>query len=936
VTASNGQFVDTRTGAPVLLRGFDVVVGPSNLYQRAVSLGANFVRLTVTWEQMEPSAPVNGVHTYDDSYLASLDQQVSWYESQNVNVLIDLHQTGWSSYFAPVTDGSARGEPPWLYAGKYSVDSKGLGQAKADFYTDPQIAQWYRDLLTMLVDRYSAYPNVVGYEIFNEPQGGDLGNDHQATQTLVDWQAGMAHLIASLDPERTIFFQTRAGGNLGLEDADLSGFADLPHVSLDLHDYYNGVGGLTTDGEDWWPSWDDTHNQSTPSYQGTIDSQEHILVRVLNGAKEHGWGLIVGEWGTRIDDPNVIPYQSQMLSLFARYQVSWTRWALTTSGSMAILNPDGSMGPIAVQLQQALTTTPGGMLNDALPDAVGTVTFGSTLVATQGDWSAPVSSVSYQWLRCDDPGSRCVAIPGAIGPTYTVLDDDQQARLRVDVDVTGPDGTSSAVSAATDPAPALAPQSSTPPQVTGRLQLGQVLQGDKGTWAGTVTKYTYQWLRCDAGGANCAPIASQTKTSYTTRLADVGATIAFRVTATGPGGSTDAASAPTTTIAALAIANVTPPQATGSTVVGNKLSADRGTWTGTVSSYAYQWLTCNSSGTSCTPIAGATNAGYTTKTADLGHAIAVRVTAVGPTTQVSADSPATAAITPVGIVNTGRPTLSGSAVIGVKLAAGRGTWSGTIDTYAFQWLRCDGGGSSCSPIAGATNSTYTIVVADFGHGLEATVTATGPGGTGTATSAATPAVTAAPIVNGSLPTIAGAARAGTQLAADKGSWTGTITSVAYQWLGCDAAGANCSPLSGKTSTKYLLADADVGHTVRVAVTASGPGGSRTATSAATAQVADLAPSNAAPPVLNGTPLLGHGYSLSISVGSWTGSNLVYSYRWERCDASGTSCADMGLSGKSYKLQTTDLGYRIRAYVEATNTAGTLEVATALTPVIANG
>jgi Cellulase (glycosyl hydrolase family 5) len=935
VTATDGHFVDTRTGNPVLLRGLDVTVGPSNLYQRAVGLGANFVRLTVTWEQLEPAAPVGGVHTYDPDYLATLDAQIAWYQSQNVNVLIDLHQSGWSSYFSPITD-SARGEPPWLYAGKYPIDQQGLGQAKADFVTDPQIAAWYRDLLQMLITRYSAYPNVVGYEIYNEPQSGSLGNDHQATQTLVDWQAGMARYIASLDPARTIFFQTRAGGNFGLETVDLSGFAGLPHVALDLHDYYNGVGGLDADGENWWPSWDETHNQSTPSYQGTIDSQEHVLVRVLNGALEHGWGLIVGEWGTRIDDPNILAYQAQMLTLFARYQVSWTRWVLTTTGDMAILNSDGSPTDAALQLQQAMTSSPSGLVVDGLPKAMGSVTFGSTLSATPGAWSGPTNTVAYQWLRCDDPGSRCVVIAGATGATYTVGSADEESRLRVDVDVTGPDGSSSAVSAATVAAPSLPPRIGTLPQVTGQPQIGQVLQSSKGTWVGTVTSYAYQWLRCDGGGANCVPIDTATKSSYTAKTADVLHTLAVRVSATGPGGTTPADSAPTAPIAPIAIVNTTRPSVSGSTVVGNKLSADKGTWTGTISSYAYQWLTCNPDGTSCTPVAGATNAGYTTKTGDIGHAFAVRVTATGPNSQVSATSAATTAITAVPVTNTVRPSISGQTVIGQQLTLNKGTWAGTISSYAYQWLRCDAVGGSCTPIAGATKSTYTNTTADFGHAIKVSVTATGPGGTATATSNATAAITAATIVNVTRPTLTGTPRAGSQLQADKGSWTGTITSYAYQWLRCDAGGANCVALTGKTSTKYAATDADVGHALKVTVTATGPGGSLAASSAATAAVADLAPTNVQAPVLNGTPVLGHGYSLSIAVGSWNGSNLVYTYRWERCDANGSACVDMGLTAKSYKLLTTDLGFRLRAYVRATNSAGSVEVATALTPVIVYG
>src|SRR5262249_54549673 len=160
-----------------------------------------------------------------------------------------------------------------------------------------------------------SYPNVVGFEVINEPHDGTIDND-VATQTLVDWQSDIAHLIAGLDPQATVFFQPRSGGDLGLETANFSSFSDLPHVAVHLHDYSNGVGGITADGESWKPAFDLTHNQSTTNYQGTIEQQEGFLVRALGGARAHGWPLLVGEWGARVDDSGLLAYQGQMLQLF--------------------------------------------------------------------------------------------------------------------------------------------------------------------------------------------------------------------------------------------------------------------------------------------------------------------------------------------------------------------------------------------------------------------------------------------------------------------------------------------------------------------------------------------------------------------------------------------------------------------------------------------
>jgi len=73
--------------------------------------------------------------------------------------------------------------------------------------------------------------------------------------------------------------------------------------------------------------------------------------------------------------------------------------------------------------------------------------------------------------------------------------------------------------------------------------------------------------------------------------------------------------------------NSTMPQLTGTTTVGQTLSASTGAWSPTPTGYAYQWQDCNSAGNACTAISGATASTYTLTTADIGHTIRVLVTA---------------------------------------------------------------------------------------------------------------------------------------------------------------------------------------------------------------------------------------------------------------------------------------------------------------------
>ncbi len=103
-------------------------------------------------------------------------------------------------------------------------------------------------------------------------------------------------------------------------------------------------------------------------------------------------------------------------------------------------------------------------------------------------------------------------------------------------------------------------------------------------------------------------------------------------------------------------------------------------------------------------------------------------------------------------VNTGVPTVTGTAQVGQTLTGTVGTWSGATG-FSQQWQRCTA--ASCSPIAAATNLTYVPVVADLGLTLRLQVTASNTAGPSLPASSAQTAVVSAAAsvpVNTGLPT----------------------------------------------------------------------------------------------------------------------------------------------------------------------------------------
>jgi hypothetical protein len=200
---------------------------------------------------------------------------------------------------------------------------------------------------------------------------------------------------------------------------------------------------------------------------------------------------------------------------------------------------------------------------------------------------------------------------------------------------------------------AAVPANTAEPTIRGTARVGVRLNSTLGSWTGTEPiSFGRRWVRCptDGGlpdGSNCQAIADATGRRYTVRQADVGFRLRIRVTATNAEGSTTVASnaTPIVTAPSAKPVNTTEPTITGTAIVGNRLTANRGTWTGDAPiSYAYRWLRCSTGGGSCSDIGGATAAEYTLVSADAGRTMRVRVTARNDAGSTSATSNPTAVV----------------------------------------------------------------------------------------------------------------------------------------------------------------------------------------------------------------------------------------------------------------------------------------------------
>jgi hypothetical protein len=281
--------------------------------------------------------------------------------------------------------------------------------------------------------------------------------------------------------------------------------------------------------------------------------------------------------------------------------------------------------------------------------------------------------------------------------------------------------------------------------------------------------------------------------------------------------------------------NIAAPAVTGAAGVGRLLSTSNGTWSGTPANYSYRWQRCRPGDAgSCTDISGATATTYELVPADAGFVVRSEVTALNA---AGASAPVASATTDVVVpvpAATAPPVLSGPAGVGRTLSTSTGRWN-TDSSFAYQWMRCTAGGSGCTPIAGATKTTYLLGAADAGHTLEARVAATNAAGTAAALSNRSEVVIAVP-GDITVPRISGRGRVGKKLSGRHGSWTYSPTAYRYQWLRCNRRGGSCKRIRRATHPTYRITNRDAGHRLRLRIRAFNLAGSAMATSRPTARV----------------------------------------------------------------------------------------------------
>ncbi|OQX33177.1 MAG: hypothetical protein B0D91_14995 [Oceanospirillales bacterium LUC14_002_19_P2] len=238
--ADNPRYITDDQGRALILHGLNTSssakghpermpwIGQSDVEREARDWGFNFVRFLIFWDAIEPQPGV-----YDEAYLDKVAERVKWYEDQGMYVLLDMHQDLYAYQFggdgappwATITDGlPAEPQSPWWI----TYLQPGVSRAFDHFWrNDYGLQDHYADMWTHVAKRFKDTPNVIGYDLMNEPYGGTYVWPGFETFQLQPFYERVINRIRTVDQDTWLFIEPQALGiNFGV--ASTLGVIDDP------------------------------------------------------------------------------------------------------------------------------------------------------------------------------------------------------------------------------------------------------------------------------------------------------------------------------------------------------------------------------------------------------------------------------------------------------------------------------------------------------------------------------------------------------------------------------------------------------------------------------------------------------------------------------------------------------------------------------------
>ncbi|MEB2344197.1 MAG: cellulase family glycosylhydrolase [Deltaproteobacteria bacterium] len=340
--AENPRFLTDEQGRALILHGINVsnstkddplrlpFVEQADVQRLADDFGFNFVRFLLQWDAIEP---VEGV--YDDVYLGWVAERMQWFADAGIYVVLDMHQDVYGKIDRDGRYIGHNGAPPWAFL----TDGLPFEPQPSWFldYLQPAILRafdnfWDHAGHPDLQDRYAAAwahvaarfrdtPNVLGYDLMNEPWPGSAFFGDIAGWEGGAYQEFLERCIAAIrtvDSDGWIFYEPRSVGVNAGQPSYLGVLDDVragePRLAYFPHYYAIGpdVTGV------WDPETDTSLEDWAANRKTEIDAQVAPL--------------LIGEWGTGRGVVNWRGYLEAVARMADHTASGWAFWDYSLGG----------------------------------------------------------------------------------------------------------------------------------------------------------------------------------------------------------------------------------------------------------------------------------------------------------------------------------------------------------------------------------------------------------------------------------------------------------------------------------------------------------------------------------------------------------------------------------------------------------------------------
>ena len=325
--------------------------------------GFNTVRYLIFWGAIEPKKG-----EYDENYLAEVKKRVEWYTDRGMYVILDIHQDvygygvggngapAWACTQTKIQNLISDKRAWWMQNLEPKVIKSYVTFFKYDKRKDLQ--QHYILAWKKVAEMFQDNPYVIGYDLMNEPHGGNLANTlcgKFEKKQLSAFYRRLIRGVRSVDSTRYIFIEPRSFGvNFGMKsylprikDAMPDGENKLiyaPHLYLIFVD----VGG--------------NYNKK---YQRKL---EQWFSHRIKEAKLHKAPMLIGEFGLSPGKKDFDKYLQDIFTRANQQKASWTYWS-SDPGGWGPLKGDKSPSPILHELVSVYPKATAGQLKNFTYDS---------------------------------------------------------------------------------------------------------------------------------------------------------------------------------------------------------------------------------------------------------------------------------------------------------------------------------------------------------------------------------------------------------------------------------------------------------------------------------------------------------------------------------------------------------------------------------------